>query len=52
MIEKIKNLSIKTKLIIILIQIIILSALIGIIFFNKQNTKTELTSATSKNLGI
>lgn len=52
MIEKIKNLSIKTKLIIILIQIIILSALIEIIFFNKQNTKTELTSATSKNLGI
>lgn len=52
MIEKFLNLSVKMKLIFILIPIIVIGSIVGIIIVNKQNTKTELTSATSKNLGI
>ena len=51
MIEKYFNLSIKMKMVVILIPIIIIGAILGIMF-NKENTETELTSATSKNLGI
>ncbi len=52
MIDKIKNLPAKTKIIIIFIEIIIVGVLVGLIMLNKQGAKTELTSATSKNLGL
>lgn len=52
MIEKFLDLSIKMKLIVILVPIIIIGSVAGVIILNKQNTKTELTSATSKNLGV
>ena len=52
MIDKIRNLPAKTKIIIIFIEIIIVGALVGLIVLNKQGSKTELVSATSKNLGV
>ncbi len=52
MIENFLNLSIKIKIIVILVPIIIVGSVAGVIILNKQNTKTELTSATSKNLGV
>lgn len=51
MIEKFLKLSMKLKLVTILVPIIIVGVTVGIIYSN-QNTKTELTSATSKNLGV
>ena len=43
MIENFLNLSIKMKIIVILVPIIIISSVAGVIILNKQNTKTELT---------
>lgn len=52
MIDKFLNFSIKMRVIAILIPIIIVGSIIGIVVSNKSNSKTELTSATSKNLGL
>ena len=52
MIEKFLNLSMKLKLTIILVPVIITGSIVGIVAFNSSNNKTELTSATSKNLGL
>ena len=52
MIEKFLNLSMKLKLTIILVPVIITGSIVGIVTFNSSNNKTELTSATSKNLGL
>lgn len=51
MIDKFFKLSMKMKIIVIIVPIIIIGVIIGIIL-NIQNTKTQLTSATSKNLGL
>ena len=51
MIDKFLELSIKMKIIVIIVPIIIVGTIVGVML-NKQNSKTELTSATSKNLGV
>lgn len=51
MIEKFLELSIKMKIIVIIVPIIIVGTVVGVML-NKQDTKTELVSATSKNLGV
>ena len=52
MIEKKLNQSMKLKIMIVLTIFIIIGAVIGIIVVNFSNNETELTSATSKNLGV
>ncbi len=52
MIGKFLELSVKMKMIIILVPVIVIGSVAGVIISNNQNTKTELTSATSKNLGL
>ena len=52
MIDKFLNFSIKMKVAVILIPIVIIGSIVGIIVLNKSNSKTELTSATSKTLGL
>ena len=51
MIDNFFKISMKMKIIVIIVPIIIIGVILGIVL-NKQNTKTELTSAISKNLGL
>lgn len=52
MIDKFLKFSIKMKLVVILVPIIIIGSIIGLVILNRPSTKTELVSATSKNLGL
>ena len=52
MIEKFFRLSIKLKIMIILLLVLCIWAIVGIISFNNATNETELTTATSKNLGV
>lgn len=55
MLDKFFSFSIKMKVIIILIPLLIIGAIVGVVILNNQNSKTEFVSAevaASKNLGL